>query len=421
LREWTDLGTIEDVFKQRSSGSSEHGELLHKEAKEFEFAGNFSMAREKYMQSIDTFRTLLAQRPHDLTARSAIITAWTQLATLNDWAWMYDLPDLTTHTNVQFLPQRVGVSFLKTMLMDAFIEKDWRKQCDGKYGGLKPFTMSWKAFYFKNESDFSQIQSAQRKLLWAVQHGHFNLVKYLITQSNDPVNVNDVTETGETLLDVAIKYNYINVVQILIDHNVKVNTKDHEKWTPLHFAVLNNNLKIAQILVDNGARINVKNQNGLTPLHVGTINGNYDIVNWLILNKAKVNIMDDIYKLTPFHLAVFFNHTSLVELLMPYCNDFKYKDSFNRNLLHFSVARGDTKTAIALCQKVPVHPTDDMGRTPLHWAAQNGDIECINRLIESGSLVNAKDRFGDTPLKIAAFMGHDKSVLMALCDHHLVD
>jgi ankyrin repeat protein len=415
------LGTIEDVFKQRSSVSTEHGELLHKEAKEFESAGNFRMAREKYLQSIVIFRTILTQRPHDLSARSAIITAWSQLATLSDGAFEYDLPDLSTHTNADFLPKKVGVSFFKTMLMDAFIEKDWRKQCDGKYGGLKPFTMSWKAFYFKNESDFGEIESAQSKLLWAVQRGHFNLVKYLITQSNDPINVNCVMETGETLLDVAIKYNYINVVQILIDHKVKVNTKDRQKWTPLHFAVLNNNLTIAKVLVDNGARINVKTQNGLTPLHVGTINGNFDIVNWLILNKAKVNISDDAYKLTPFHLAVFFNHSSLVELLMCYCNDFKYKDSFNRNLLHFSVARGDIKTAIALCQNVPLHSTDDMGRTPLHWAAQNGDIECINRLIEVGSLVNTKDRYGDTPLKIAAFMGHDKSVLMALCDHHLVD
>ncbi len=48
-----------------------------------------------------------------------------------------------------------------------------------------------------------------------------------------------------------------------------------------------------------------------------------------------------------------------------------------------------------------VNITDDMGRTPLHWAAMYNKPQFVNFLIDKGANVNAKDKNGSTPLHVA--------------------
>ena len=41
---------------------------------------------------------------------------------------------------------------------------------------------------------------------------------------------------------------------------------------------------------------------------------------------------------------------------------------------------------------------DETGRTPLHWAAQHNQTECVQLLLRSGSDINARDHNKCTPL-----------------------
>ena len=63
-----------------------------------------------------------------------------------------------------------------------------------------------------------------------------------------------------------------------------------------------------------------------------------------------------------------------------------------------------------LKERIPVDPLDEHKRTPLHWAAQGGYNEVVSELIESKADVNRKDKYGDTPLVVAAFFGNTKEV-----------
>lgn len=49
---------------------------------------------------------------------------------------------------------------------------------------------------------------------------------------------------------------------------------------------------------------------------------------------------------------------------------------------------------------------DTDGRTPLHWACQEGHIKIIRLLIESGAKADTADNLGFTPLVIAAGEGN---------------
>jgi ankyrin repeat protein len=50
--------------------------------------------------------------------------------------------------------------------------------------------------------------------------------------------------------------------------------------------------------------------------------------------------------------------------------------------------------------------TDPDGTTPLHWAAHEGDVQAVNTLIRAHADVNARNRYGITPLWLAAANGH---------------
>ncbi|KAJ8304114.1 hypothetical protein KUTeg_017697 [Tegillarca granosa] len=47
-----------------------------------------------------------------------------------------------------------------------------------------------------------------------------------------------------------------------------------------------------------------------------------------------------------------------------------------------------------------------LDRTPLHWAAANGNMEVVEKLIEGGSDLEAKDKYGMRPALWAAWYGH---------------
>jgi len=74
---------------------------------------------------------------------------------------------------------------------------------------------------------------------------------------------------------------------------------------------------------------------------------------------------------------------------------------FQREQLHRAAQNGDlARVEELLQQKYPVNRFDDLGKTPLHYAVQEGHLEVVDRLIRAGANVNAHDKrtIGNTPL-----------------------
>jgi ankyrin repeat protein len=63
--------------------------------------------------------------------------------------------------------------------------------------------------------------------------------------------------------------------------------------------------------------------------------------------------------------------------------------------------------ALLLQRGVNVNVRNSRGQTPLHIAAQNGQLDVVRLLLASQQIdVNARDQQGSTPLHLASEKGH---------------
>jgi ankyrin repeat protein len=76
-------------------------------------------------------------------------------------------------------------------------------------------------------------------------------------------------------------------------------------------------------------------------------------------------------------------------------------DWFREEQLHFAAMDGDAERCVRLiAEGYDPNCFDQIGNTPLHYAAEGEHFDCVNTLLSRGARVNALDesRIGDTAL-----------------------
>jgi ankyrin repeat protein len=97
-------------------------------------------------------------------------------------------------------------------------------------------------------------------------------------------------------------------------------------------------------------------------------------------------------------------------------------DKAGRSELHHAVVDRDLERLKELVrQGMSVNLADRDGWTPLHFAAQNNDAEIARFLLDSGASVNPRDSNGDCPLFTAVFNSRGRGELIELLRQHGAD
>lgn len=80
-------------------------------------------------------------------------------------------------------------------------------------------------------------------------------------------------------------------------------------------------------------------------------------------------------------------------------------DEDGRNALHHAAVRGEVDVLASLPKRGDhdLDLADRQGFTPLHFAAQQGDLEAVRLLLVAGASVDPQDSRGNTPLWRAVF------------------
>ncbi|KAJ5958645.1 uncharacterized protein N7479_005795 [Penicillium vulpinum] len=131
--------------------------------------------------------------------------------------------------------------------------------------------------------------------------------------------------------------------------------------TVLHRAVQTGNSKVVCLLLEHNADCNSKDKAGLTPLLYAVIGGHEEILELLLLHGASIAHVDNGHW-SALHWAVFHNRHSMLDRLLRYCG-------------------GDTSL---------LNIRDKDGQTPLSVAVGAGSEVAVKLLLEFGATVNVE-------------------------------
>nr|CAH7719185.1 unnamed protein product [Callosobruchus chinensis] len=311
------------------------------------------------------------------------------------------------------------------------------------------------AFIWDNYREYTTDRVGNTALHYATWRGSLESIKYLCENGAD-ANINATNNKGETPLDNAIEGNRKEVIKYLIlQYDAQPDANHNDLENLLLEAIVASDLPLMENILAQGVDINRLNASGMTPLHLAAQNISGQTTKFLLQHGAVYDIParnnETALKLSRYDNAVILN---LVDKLFKSSNltqEFKkiigmfvrYDDAYDpdnpmvflmtvknrkgQTFLHKAVDLNDKDATNLLIEynksyivikRSKLFPTveyyvpmnvaaqDFEGNTPLHLAAQNGNIEIATQLIdEDHNMINIKNNLGHTALFVA---GHHK-------------
>ena len=242
-----------------------------------------------------------------------------------------------------------------------------------------------------------------RSLLQASSCERVDIVQLLLKHN---VDVHLPCDFGRTPLYHASASGKLEIARLLVQWGADVQTRDKNNWIPLHTASGCGHLGVAQFLIDSGADVNAQTDAGLTPLHLASHLGHIDIVDLLIQLGADVNKQDSDQE-TPLNMASMSCKLEIAQRLVQAGADVQHRNMDNGTPLHTASHRGHPVVAQFLIDSgADVNSHDNGGLTPLHLASWMGYTDVVELLIQNGADVNKQDEDHVTPLYTASASGN---------------
>jgi len=241
-------------------------------------------------------------------------------------------------------------------------------------------------------------------LIRSTINGHEPLVQYFLDLGAD---VNKKNNKGDTALMIASLKGYLPIVQLLLERGALVNQENKRNYTALIYASEKNHYEIVDILLNHGAYINQPEKDGHTPLILASLFGNEETVH-LLLERGADFLLKNNHGWSAIHSAMLYQHLNIVKVLVDY--GFPLDDATKDKgitALQIAAERGNEEAVNYLLEKgADKNRASHTGRTALICAAANDRLGTVRILVEHGVDVEATDEKGDTALMHATNNGH---------------
>lgn len=201
--------------------------------------------------------------------------------------------------------------------------------------------------------------SGQTPLFCAAKEGHLEIVEYLLERSANP---NATNHYGVSVLWIPCQRGLTNIVELLLEKGadpeiapsgIEAEERSISGWTPLYAAIKSRQYSVVKILLNHGANPNAVTSLGSTPFLLASEIGDLEVIKCFVEHGADLD----------------------------YSPSGKEADELNIT-----------------------------GQTALFMATLKEQNDVVQYLIEKGSKVNVKNRYGVSPLLLCAEGGNETLV-----------
>ena len=204
----------------------------------------------------------------------------------------------------------------------------------------------------------------------AIKAGEFDRVKAML--SADPALVESRARNGESAILTAVYHGQKEIVNLLVSRGAAMTIFE---------ASAAGEVERVERLLEQSSPVNGYSPDGWTPLHLAAFFGHAKIAEMLLAREADVAARSrNTNGNTPLHAALAGNHKFVAGLLIG--------------------------------QGADVNAPDAAGWRPLHLAAANNNLDALRALIAQGADVSASNNDGQTPLSLAQEKNHREAAAL---------
>ncbi|XP_054646832.1 espin-like protein isoform X2 [Dunckerocampus dactyliophorus] len=218
----------------------------------------------------------------------------------------------------------------------------------------------------------------------------------------------DRDAAGATALHLAARFGCVEVVTWLL--SVKGTAEVETKCGALaaHYAAVSGDLGSLMLLVQQTPRcVNHQMSTGASPLYLACQEGHVRMVEHLVKYcgaDVHVRAYDG---MSCLHAAAHMGHEDVVAWLVSHTDiSLSCQDVEGATALHFAASRGHSRVLERLLEAEAMVMKDYWGGTPLHDAAENGELECCKSILARHPEPADRDIDGLTAADLAEYNGH---------------
>ncbi len=202
-------------------------------------------------------------------------------------------------------------------------------------------------------------------------------------------------DTSASDLHWAASRNNEAAVERLLGEGADPNLANRFGFTAMHEAALLGNAKMLALMLDAGGDANASFGEGETVLMTAARTGDVESVRLLLAHGADVDAFEHWHGQTALMWAASENHAGVVQVLIDAGADVEARSTIH-DWVKISYSEGN------------VPKTRDLGGlTALHFAARQGSLAAMEKLLDAGADANATEpMYQLTPLQLAIVNGH---------------